>query len=79
MVPSIFTVALGTDHWVVADPVKIVDKDTVDAASNVTGNLNTKFKGHINFGLFHGYKELDHGLGVRKGEVEGENICMLFL
>ncbi len=69
--------SLGTDHWVVADPVKIVDQKTVDSAKNVTGNLDTKFKGHINFGLFHGYKELDHGLGVRKGEVEGEQIFIV--
>ena len=68
---ALLSVSVATDYWVVAKPVKIVDQDTVNSAKNVTGDLDTKFRGHINFGLFHGYKELDHGLGVRKGEIKG--------
>lgn len=68
---ALLSVSMATDYWVEAKPVRIVDQDTVNSAKNVTGDLDTKFRGHIHFGLFHGYKELDHGLGVRKGEIKG--------
>lgn len=62
--------SLATDYWVVAYPRKRVDRDTEKSAINVTGgDLDTKFRGYIHFGLFHGYKSLDHGLGVRQGEI----------
>ena len=65
--------SLGTDYWIVATPIRKVDAATMGGAKNVTdGDLDTKFRGHVNFGLFHGYKELDHGLGVRKGEIWSE-------
>ena len=67
---ALLSASLGTDYWVVARPVRVVDQNTIGGAKNVTGGeLKTKFQGYINFGLFHGYKELDHGLGVRKGEI----------
>ncbi len=70
---ALLSASLGTDYWIVAKPIRLVDKDTIGGAKNVTGgDLNTKFQGYINFGLFHGYKELDHGLGVRKGEIWSE-------
>lgn len=65
--------ALGTDYWIVARPVRVVGENIIGGAKNVTGGeLKTKFQGYINFGLFRGYKELDHGLGVRKGEIKSE-------
>ena len=70
---ALLSVSMATDFWVVAKPVKIVDQTTLNSAKNVTGELDTKFRGKVNFGLFHGYKELDHGLGVRKGEIKGNN------
>ena len=69
---SLLSVSMATDYWVVAKPVKWVDQATVNSAKSVTGDLDTKFRGKVNFGLFHGYKELDHGLGVRKGEIKGK-------
>jgi len=65
--------SLATDYWVVAYPRRRVDRDTESSAINVTGgDLATKFRGYIHFGLFHGYKSLDHGLGVRQGEISSE-------
>ena len=70
---GLMAAALGTDFWIVARPVRVVDQNTIGGAKNVTGGqLKTKFQGYINFGLFRGYKELDHGLGVRKGEIYSE-------
>lgn len=69
---ALLSVSMATDYWVVANPRKIVDQTTVDSAKNVTDDLGTKFRGKVNFGLFHGYKELNHGLGVRKGEIKGK-------
>ena len=66
----VLSIALGTNYWVVSRPEKIVDDLTLEGARNVTGgDLETKFKGYINFGLFNGYKELDHGLGIRKVDI----------
>lgn len=65
--------SLGTHHWVVSHPKRNVSKDAEDSALNVTdGEPGSKFKGKITFGLFKGYKELDHGLGVRSGMIESE-------
>ena len=73
------SVALGTNYWIVSYPEKLVDNKTSEAARNVTnGHLETKFKGYINFGLFNGYKELDHGLGVRKIDIVCKLNCMEF-
>lgn len=56
-----------------ATPTRKVDEDTEDGARNVTdGEPGTKFHGNINFGLFHGHKSLDHGLGMRSGEIWSE-------
>ena len=71
---GLLSAALGTDFWVVARPIRLVDESTKGQARNVTGgDLNTKFQGLVHFGLFRGQKELDHGLGVRKEEIIGEN------
>lgn len=62
--------SMGTDYWVQAFPERNVDNNIADGANNVTdGDPGTKFKGYIHFGLFRGYKSLDHGLGIREGEI----------
>ncbi len=67
---AFLSAALGTQYWVEAFPRKVVDDDTADGAKNVTdGDPGSKFKGYIHFGLFRGYKSLDHGLGAREGEI----------
>ena len=69
----LLSASLATQNWVISHPKRNVSKDTEDGALNVTdGDLGSKFKGTITFGLFKGYKELDHGLGVRKGNIESE-------
>lgn len=72
---GLLSAALGTDYWLVARPVRLVDEATKENARNVTGgDLNTKFQGYIHFGLFRGSKELDHGLGPRREQIKGSNI-----
>ena len=62
--------AFATDYWLEAYPWRNVTQEAEDGAKNVTGgDLDTKFQGYIHFGLFHGFKSLDHGLGVREGEI----------
>ncbi|ELT94496.1 hypothetical protein CAPTEDRAFT_225913 [Capitella teleta] len=73
--------SLATDFWVEANPARNVDEVTEDGARIVTdGDTGTKFHGDIHFGLFHGHKSLDHGLGLREGDIwieclESENLC----
>ena len=70
---TLLAASLATEYWVVAHPRKRIDRDTEESAKNVTGgDLATKFKGYIHFGLFHGHKSLDHGLGPRQEEIWGE-------
>lgn len=70
---ALLSTSLATNDWVLSTPRRNVSKDTEAGALNVTGgDIGTKFKGRITFGLFRGYKELDHGLGVRSGPIESE-------
>lgn len=54
-------VSLATKEWIVAKPVRIV--------VNLTDEDEGKFRGYINFGLFEGSKELNHGFGNRKTHI----------
>lgn len=72
--------SLATDYWLEAKPTRNVDDETEDGAKNVTdGDPGTKFNGYIHFGLFHGHKSLDHGLGLREGEIWSECLSLLHL
>ena len=67
---GLLSAALGTDYWAVVQPIRDVPKHIVDQAKNVSQDLGTKFSGNINFGLFHGSKVLDYGLGTQGREQE---------
>ena len=64
--------ALGTEQWVAASPVRNVEDDIIDSALNLTdGELNTKFAGKVNIGLFEGYKLINYAFGERDGDLKG--------
>ena len=75
---ALLVASMATDYWIVSRPVRLVDNRTLDGAVNVTdGDMGTKFKGYIRYGLFYGEKMLDSGLGVREEWIIGEWLCML--
>lgn len=57
---AFLTVSLATQEWVEAKPVMLVYV-TNDSIPQTEG----KFKGEVSFGLFHGKKILNYGLGPR--------------
>lgn len=60
LVVGLLVASLTTNYWVHSSAAK--------RHSNVTSREAT---GHLNFGLFSGYKELDVGFGTRPDTIDG--------
>lgn len=60
LVVGLLVASLTTNYWVHSSASK--------RHSNVTSREAT---GHLNFGLFSGYKELDVGFGTRPDTIDG--------
>lgn len=75
---SFMTAAIATDRWVASVPKLLFPATAGNRTtySNAAGQSNPlvyiRAEGYVNFGLFHGYKRLDNGLGARYGELWGE-------
>lgn len=78
---AFLTVSLATQDWINAKPVMLVyvNNTSVQQAEN-----EGKFKGEVFFGLFHGKKTLNYGLGPRhstfsiKEELQKNPTLMIF-
>lgn len=62
---AFLSASLATQEWIIAKPVKIKP----ESLSNVTADDHKKFRGELHFGLFEGYKILNHGFGDRKSYI----------
>lgn len=72
---SFMTAAIATDRWVASVPqllIPVVGNRSKEPSSGSNPLVYTGAEGCVNFGLFHGYKRLDNGLGARYGELWGE-------
>ena len=58
LVVGVLVASLSTNYWI---------QSTVKHKGNATNS-----KGHVNFGLFNGFKNLDVGYGVRPVQIDGE-------
>uniref|UniRef100_A0A0C9R5C1 Putative conserved plasma membrane protein n=1 Tax=Amblyomma americanum TaxID=6943 RepID=A0A0C9R5C1_AMBAM len=78
---AFLTVSLATQEWIEAKPVMLVyvSNDSLQLAEN-----EGKFRGEVSFGLFHGKKTLNYGLGPRhstfsvKDELQKNPALMIF-
>uniref|UniRef100_A0A224Z0T3 Uncharacterized protein n=1 Tax=Rhipicephalus zambeziensis TaxID=60191 RepID=A0A224Z0T3_9ACAR len=78
---AFLTVSLATQDWIEAKPVMLVyvSNNSIQQAEN-----EGKFKGEVSFGLFHGKKTLNYGLGPRhstfsiKEELQKNPTLMIF-
>lgn len=68
---AFLTVSLATQEWIEAKPVMLV---YVTNDSTQQDENEGKFKGEVSFGLFHGKKTLNYGLGPRHSTFSGEYI-----
>ncbi|KAH6948842.1 hypothetical protein HPB50_026578 [Hyalomma asiaticum] len=78
---AFLTVSLATQEWIEAKPVMLVyvSNNSIQQDEN-----EGKFKGEVSFGLFHGKKTLNYGLGPRhstfsiKEELQKNPTLMIF-
>ncbi|XP_074597481.1 clarin-2 [Brevipalpus obovatus] len=62
---ALLLASLATHKWVISKPERIKFQNAPDIRDQVIDSDGRKFKGDIYFGLFHGTKILNYGLGDR--------------
>lgn len=74
---ALISAALATDNWIIAKPVRYNSTGGVD--NFLDGGSSSKEESVITFGLFHGLRKLNYGLGNRPVPFSGTIILKPFL